>query len=311
MIGGVEPGVVRVLGGVLVALAAGSVLRYLSLHGASEAKARPLLDSLKVWWIAAAAVGLATVTGRVGATVLIAGVSGVCLHEYFRLTADGSGGRTLLVDAVVLVGAGFLLLAAGRGRAFVVLFPTAALLWICGRLVLRDDARGFLRAGGGWLLGVLLLGYAPAHAALVFADPPAANPVGGPAGWFLLLLILDQANDIVQALVGRRIGRRRVAPVLSPRKTVEGLLGGVMGTVALAVILARPLTPLGWWEAALVGLAVALSGYLGDLTISGVKRDVGVKDSGTLLPGHGGMLDRADSLLLSAPVFYYLVAVLA
>lgn len=310
MIGGVDPDLLRVLGGIFAALAAGSAARFLALHGASEAEARPLLDSLKVWWAVAAAVAVATLTGRIGAVLLLAGVSGVGLHELFRLTDDGGPGGELRVDAYVAVAVGLLLVALDEGMAFLVLFPPAIMIWICVRLVLRDRAEGFLRTGGGWLLGVLLVGYAPAHAALLFSLPPDTNPVAGPAGWFLALVVLDQTSDIVQALVGRRVGARRIAPVLSPRKTWEGFLGGVAGTVLLAMVLLPALTPLVEWESALAGLVIAGAGFVGDVTISGIKREAGVKDSGAALPGHGGMLDRADSLLLSAPVYYYLVILL-
>lgn len=310
MIGGFDPDLLRVLGGIFAALAAGSAVRFLALHGASEAEARPLLDSLKVWWVAAVAVAVATLAGRIGAVLLLAGVTAVGLHEFFRLTEAGGRRAELRIDAYVAVGVGLLLVAVDEGMAFLVLFPPVAVVWICVRLVLRDRAEGFLRASGGWLLGVLLLGYAPAHGALLFSLPPDANPVAGGGGWFLALVVLDQANDIVQALVGRRIGARRIAPVLSPRKTWEGFAGGVVGTVLLALVLLPALTPLSAWESAVAGVAIAGAGFVGDVTISGIKREAGVKDSGAVLPGHGGMLDRIDSLLLSAPVYYYLVILL-
>jgi phosphatidate cytidylyltransferase len=137
----------------------------------------------------------------------------------------------------------------------------------------------------------------------------------------LYLVLLVAISDIAQALVGRRFGRHKSAPVLSPNKSWEGFIAGVVTTTVIAVLLAPALTPLAQTPlrvgtttlaipllpAALAGLIISVMGYFGDLTISGVKRDIGVKDSGTMLPGQGGILDRIDSLIFAAPAFYYYV----
>ncbi len=138
----------------------------------------------------------------------------------------------------------------------------------------------------------------------------AGNPLGGPVGWFLYLVILTETNDIVQALVGRRVGVRHITPKVSPNKTVEGLLGGMAVTVLMSMGLAPLLTPLPPWAwPVAAGVVISLAGFLGDLNISAVKRDAGVKDSSHALPGMGGVLDRIDSLTLTAPVFYWLIVV--
>jgi phosphatidate cytidylyltransferase len=182
--------------------------------------------------------------------------------------------------------------------------------WMIGR---------FLRDAGNLYWGVIVIVYLPAHAAWLAGEPPASNPAGGGAGWLLYLVMLTEINDISQALIGRRIGRRRITPIISPHKTWEGFFGGLMTTVLLAVLLAPFLTPfsdgtrvralqsmpLVW--AATAGLLIAVVGFLGDIDISAVKRERGVKDSGTLLPGQGGILDRIDSLTFSAPCFLYYV----
>ncbi|HSG94271.1 MAG TPA: phosphatidate cytidylyltransferase, partial [Afifellaceae bacterium] len=102
-------------------------------------------------------------------------------------------------------------------------------------------------------------------------------------------------------------GRRQVAPTVSPNKTVEGLAGGILVTALIAALVGPFITPLSAGFCAFLGAALALGGFLGDLTISGVKRDLGLKDTGTLLPGHGGILDRIDSLVFTAPLFFHLV----
>ena len=103
------------------------------------------------------------------------------------------------------------------------------------------------------------------------------------------------------------LGKRKVIPKVSPNKTWEGSIGGVSTTTVLAVLLAPILTPFSWQVALLAGLLIGLAGFIGDVTISALKRDIGVKDSGSMLPGHGGILDRIDSLTYSAPLFFHFV----
>lgn len=103
------------------------------------------------------------------------------------------------------------------------------------------------------------------------------------------------------------LGRHRLAPSVSPNKTVEGFLGGAATTIALAVVLGPLLTPLSWPMSLAAGAIISVSGVLGDLTVSAVKRDLGVKDTGMMIAGHGGVLDRIDSLIFAAPLFFHFV----
>jgi phosphatidate cytidylyltransferase len=125
--------------------------------------------------------------------------------------------------------------------------------------------------------------------------------------WLLLAVFLTQFNDVAQYIWGRLFGKHPVIPKVSPKKTVEGLLGGLATTLALAVFLGPWLVPMSRLQGAVIGLIAGLGGFLGDVTISAVKRDLGIKDSGTLLPGHGGILDRVDSLLVTAPLLFHVV----
>lgn len=123
----------------------------------------------------------------------------------------------------------------------------------------------------------------------------------------LFLLTLTESNDIAQYLWGKSFGKRKVVPKVSPGKTLEGLVGGVITTMIASLIIGPLLTPLNTIQALLAGLLIGISGFCGDVVMSAIKRDVGVKDSGTLFPGHGGLLDRIDSLIFSAPLFFYFI----
>ena len=157
--------------------------------------------------------------------------------------------------------------------------------------------------------------YAFSHALFLFEVEPGGKPLVGRVGWILYLVLLTEMNDIMQAVVGRKFGKTKITPRVSPHKSLQGLIGGLITTIALSVTVAPLLTTLtaarsvaaGVAVSTLAGIVISLSGFLGDINMSAIKRDAGVKDGSTMLPGMGGMIDRIDSLTFTAPAFYYFV----
>jgi phosphatidate cytidylyltransferase len=125
-------------------------------------------------------------------------------------------------------------------------------------------------------------------------------------GLLFYVVFLAEFNDVLQFAFGKTLGRHKMMPTVSPNKTWEGFLGGFVCTCGLAVGL-RFLTPMDAWFALGAGALIATTGPAGGMIVSAIKRDAGVKDSGTLIPGHGGLLDRVDSLCFSAPVFFHYI----
>jgi len=144
-----------------------------------------------------------------------------------------------------------------------------------------------------------------ADVALAFPGAALAGPRGQNAKLLFWFVLVAELNDVLQYVWGKTLGRRPIAPHVSPNKTVEGFVGGTLSTVGVGAALwwATPFNP---WQAAGMALAVALLGFAGGLVMSAIKRDRGVKDFGTLIEGHGGVLDRIDSLCFAAPVFFHL-----
>ncbi|NJM95119.1 MAG: phosphatidate cytidylyltransferase, partial [Acaryochloridaceae cyanobacterium CSU_5_19] len=120
------------------------------------------------------------------------------------------------------------------------------------------------------------------------------------------LVVLTEGNDIAQYITGKLWGQHQILPKISPSKTRAGLGGGIVITTGLSVALAPWLTPFTLLPTLGMGLLLSLMGFIGDVTISALKRDLGIKDSGTLIPGHGGILDRIDSLTYTAPLFFHI-----
>lgn len=243
---------------------------------------------------------LLVLRGPAGPTLaLVAACLALAMLELFRML-EARGLRPLRLSGLA-VGAALFLEVAIPGGLGVPLWPLAALLLLGGVLRRGLDQDGVL-AAAATLLGAFYLGALGGSIAGLRLMKPEAD-----GAWRLTLLLATvMASDTVAFFVGHAVGRRRLAPRISPGKTLEGAVGGLAGGVAgsLAVrALGLPGIPLA--HAVALGAAVAAMGVLGDLEESLLKRWAGVKDSGTLLPGHGGMLDRLDSLLFAAPVLYY------
>ncbi|MDN6448496.1 MAG: phosphatidate cytidylyltransferase, partial [Enterobacterales bacterium] len=151
--------------------------------------------------------------------------------------------------------------------------------------------------------GMMTTVFALSHVAFLLTLPG----INANAGALLVIFLVatTELNDIAQYLWGKSLGKIKVTPKVSPNKTLAGLIGGVMTTTLLAAIFGPLLTPMDWLHSLAAGVIIGLSGFCGDVVMSAIKRDFGVKDSGKLLPGHGGILDRMDSLIYTAPLFFH------
>lgn len=316
------PALLWALGSLFACLVAGSVIRFVALRNAEAALRRQRFASLGTWWALAGVMSVGLLAGVPGICILLGIVSMLGWKEITGISAYRTVDRPAVLAGYLLIASNYLLILAGWGAAYVVFLPLVSGLVFAVLLLLTDVPQGYIRSTGGLLWGMLFLGYGLSHTAFLFTIPAAAAGPLGAAGWFLFLVILTEFNDICQALVGRAFGahkKHRIAPVISPNKTVEGFLGGMLLTVALSVLIAPWLTtfgqapgPFGLDESlrALVGpgliaVLICLAGYFGDINMSAIKRDSGVKDGSKLLPGMGGIIDRFDSLTMSAPVFVY------
>lgn len=316
----IHPTLGWMLVGVFAALGVGSLSRLVSLYGKPQDLVSKRVGSLKTWWVIAPIFAVAVLLGQIAVAVVFAIAGGLALREYAQLVSSRTEDHDLLRIASSLIPAHYLLICFGNATASMLFLPVGALVVLSISQTAAGRPDGFTRAVPMWYWGLMLLVYAPSFAVMLFSVSPGHNAEVGAVGWFLYLMILTEMNDIAQAFFGRHWGRRLIAPVVSPFKTWVGFYGGLVTTVTLAILLAPILTSFGgtgssYQEALAVGLVKAMAagllisivGYFGDINLSAVKRDVGVKDSGTLLPGQGGILDRIDSLTFTAPAFYCFV----
>ena len=199
------------------------------------------------------------------------------------------------------------LIAAERYDLFIVFIPLYATVFLPVAMLFGGQTQGYLRAIATAGVGLLVTVYLFGHLSYLLLLPDKLNPAAGSLGLMVYLVFLAQSNDVAQYICGKLVGRRRMVPGISPGKTLEGFAGGLCFTIVLAILVAPWLTPFGHGEAIFSGCLIALCGFAGDVTLSAIKRDVGIKDWSQLLPGHGGVLDRIDSLIFAAPLFFHFV----
>jgi phosphatidate cytidylyltransferase len=262
---------------------------------------------IKAWWVMTAVFLLAVAIGPLGSVILFALMSFLALREYLALSPTlRADHRVLLWLVFVVLPLNYVLVATRWYGLFAIFIPVYGFIWLQIRAALSGATEEFLdrtaRIQWGMMVAIYFLSYVPA---LLMLEIPAYSADGRNFALVMFLVLVAQASDVLQYVVGKLAGRHPVAPRLSPNKTVEGLVGGVLLASLLGAALYR-MTPFSPLSAGMMALVICLMGFAGGLIMSATKRDRGIKDFGTLLPGHGGMLDRIDSLCFSAPVFFHL-----
>jgi phosphatidate cytidylyltransferase len=261
---------------------------------------------IRSWWVMTAVFVAALASGGVGSVALFALTSFFALREFITLTPTRRADhRTLFWAFFVFAPVQYLLVGIQWYGLFVIFIPVYAFLFIPLRTALAGDTQDFLARTAKIQWGLMIAVYCVSHApALLMLQIPGYQGQG--AKLLLYLIVVVQLSDVLQYVFGKTLGKRPIVPRLSPNKTWEGTVGGI-GSAALVGALLWWVTPFSPGAAAVIALLGCLAGFAGGLVMSAIKRDRGVKDFGTLIEGHGGVLDRIDSLCFAAPVFFHVV----
>jgi phosphatidate cytidylyltransferase len=262
---------------------------------------------VRSWWVMAGVFFAAILVDMRISLVFFALLSFWALKEFVTLLETRPADHRALFWAFLAVPVQYLLVGVGWYGMFVLLIPVYMFLFLPLRLVLAGEAKGFVRSVSQlqWGLMAFVFGLSHLGALLTFPDPFSVRGVDGRT-LVLFLVFVTEMSDVLQYVWGRLFGRHKILPTISPNKTWEGFVGGVLSATALSLLI-RFLTPFPVWETLVVALLVCVVGFFGGAVMSAVKRDLGTKDFGALIPGHGGVLDRVDSLCYSAPVFFHYV----
>ncbi|TVU70085.1 MULTISPECIES: phosphatidate cytidylyltransferase [Cobetia] len=255
------------------------------------------------WWMIAILFGILVASDTVS-IVFFALLSFLALKEFFSIMPTRQADRRILLWAYLAIPIQYYWVATEWYGMFLIFIPIYVFLFLPMRAVFVGETSGFIRSLGTIHWAVMLSVLCISHIAYLL-QLPVKNEQAGGLGLVLFLIFITQFNDVCQYIWGKTLGKHKIIPKVSPKKTWEGFIGGVITVTIISGMLAPYLTPLTTGQGFIAGALIAISGFIGDVVISSVKRDLAIKDSGTLIPGHGGLLDRVDSLIYTAPLFFH------
>ncbi|RDJ09765.1 phosphatidate cytidylyltransferase [Rhizobium grahamii] len=296
--------------GIFTLLIVSSTIGYLLQRrlpaGQSNAAIENLNARIKAWWIMVILIGLAFLAGRIGVLLLFGFCSFAALREFITLTDTKRADHWALAAAFfVVLPLQYWLLWERQYGIFSIFIPVYAFLLMPIISVLRGDTERFLIriAEVQWALMICVFcaSHVPALLTLTIPGYEGRNVL-----LIAFLVIIVQLSDVLQYVWGKLFGRTKIAPSLSPSKTVEGFVGGVASATLIGAALwwITPFTP---FQSGVMAFVITMMGFFGGLVMSAIKRDRGVKDWGHLIEGHGGLIDRLDSVVFSAPIFFHIV----
>lgn len=297
------------MAGIVTILVLSSTVARVLRRRASTPQKLDVLENLtarvRSWWVMVAIFAVAFLLGKSATLALFAFASFFALREFITLTPTRRGDhKPLFLAFFVLIPIQYLLIGSDRYGIFAMFIPVYAFLLLPAFAAVADDPDDFLSRSAKIQWAVMITVYCISHApALMMLNIPGYEGQNALLVFYLVLVV--QISDVMQYVFGKLFGRTKIAPRVSPSKTVEGFVGGGLSAslIGSAMWWITPFTPL---QAFGLSAIIVLMGFLGGLTLSAVKRSLGAKDWGVMIEGHGGMLDRMDSVSFAAPIFFHL-----
>ncbi|WAH54967.1 phosphatidate cytidylyltransferase [Pseudomonas silvicola] len=294
-----------IAGLLVLASAIGWLLARRATSDSAVATIENLNQRVNAWWGMVVVFFVSYQLGGNATVVLFAFISLFALREFITLTPTRRGDHNALFAAFfILIPLQYLLIGTHWYSMFTLLVPVYAFLMLPAIAVLSQDTEAFMERTAKIQWGVMICIYCISHApALLLLDLEGFK--GQNALLLFYLMFVVQISDVLQYVFGKLFGKRKVAPLVSPSKTVEGLVGGGLAATLVGGCMYW-MTPFGFWQSLGMSLVIVVMGFVGGLVMSAIKRSLSAKDWGTMIKGHGGMLDRMDSVCFAAPIFFHL-----
>ncbi|MBF0384437.1 MAG: phosphatidate cytidylyltransferase [Candidatus Omnitrophica bacterium] len=262
---------------------------------------------VRSWWIMATVFLVAVTVNRTLTLLFFALMSFWVLKEYITILDTRRADHRALFWAFLVIPIHYYFISINWYLMFLIFIPVYVFLFLPLRLVLTEKTEGFLSSAAKIQWGLMAFVFGLSHMAYLSIMPRIGGLPSSGQTLLIFLVIVTEMNDVFQYLWGKSLGRHKILPLVSPKKTSEGFWGGIITTSVLSLFL-RFLTPFGVFETIFFAFCIAVAGFFGDVVMSAVKRDAGIKDFSNIIPGHGGALDRVDSLCYTAPIFFHLMA---
>lgn len=293
--------------GIGVILLCASIIGFvLKLVKGNNAVISNLNARINAWWVMVLVIGVAFWLGSLAVILLFFLISAFALREFITITPTTSNDYYALVFAFyIALPVQYILIGTNWYGMFSIFIPVYVFLLLPMLASLTGSTNNFLertaKVQWGLMVTVFCISCVPALLTLEIKGYEHRNLL-----LIAFLVIVVQLSDVLQYVFGKLFGKRKIAPTLSPSKTVEGFLGGVCSASLIGACLFW-ITPFSFIEAFFISLLLTLLGFMGGLVMSAIKRDHGIKDWGAMIEGHGGMLDRLDSVCFAAPIFFHIV----
>ena len=272
-----------------------------------EANLSELKMRTRSWWVMAIIFVTATLVNPLISYAAIAFLSFVALRELVSISKNvRPADRRILFWCYLAVPVQYYLAYKGHYSLFLIFIPIFMHLWLPFMLVIRGVTEDVSRSMSVLPSQLMLTVFGISHLAYLLSLPDIPGFTLGGRGLLLFVVFITQMNDVFQFTWGKLFGRHKIVPAISPNKTWEGFIGGIFTSTLMGYYL-RFLTPFTETEALIISFCVACAGFVGDVVVSAIKRDIGKKDTGDTIPGHGGILDRIDSLAMTSPLFFHIV----
>lgn len=275
-----------------------------------KANLAELKSRTKSWWMMSAIfIGAIFISYKIS-YFFLAFLSFFAFRELYSVLGFRDSDRRAIFWALLAIPIQYYLAYIGWYGAFIIFIPVIMFLLLPLRMVLKGETKGITKSMSllQWILMLSVFGIS--HLAYLLSLPPLEGFEVGGRGLLMFLIFLTEINDVMQFVWGKIFGKHKIVPKVSPNKTWEGFIGGVLSTTAIGYLLIF-LTPFTVPQVLLVSFLIAIAGFSGDIVVSAIKRDKGIKDMGDTIPGHGGVFDRIDSLSYTAPVFFHFVYYIA
>jgi phosphatidate cytidylyltransferase len=303
---GIDMAVLNVFVGIFVILILASLTSYVLQWRSREKDYTELRQRVRSWWIIIILFALAILLSRTVTIVFFGFLSFLAFKEFLTIIPTRRTDHRVLFWAYLSIPIQYIFIGYEEYGMFTIFIPVYVFLFLPIRMVIAGETKGFLKAAGVIHWGLMTTVFSISHITYLFVLPPEGSSISG-TGLVLFLVLLTQLNDVAQYIFGKSFGRKKILPKVSPNKTWEGFIGGIITTSTLSFFFAPILTPISGIASIAIGVTIAIAGFAGDVIVSALKRDLNVKDCGSILPGHGGVLDRLDSLTYTAPIFFHLV----
>lgn len=265
-----------------------------------------LVARVQSWWLMAGLFFVIIVVSNPIALMFFAFLSFWALKEYVTLLHTRPADHRSLVLMFWAIPLQYYWIGIDWYGMAIIFIPVYMFLIVPAQLVLAQETQGFVAAASQIQWGLMAFIFGLSHLGLLLTLPAVADPRVHGRTLLLFLVFVVEISDVLQYVWGKTLGRHKILPMVSPNKTWEGFLGGIASAIVCSLGM-RFLTPFSLAETCLVALLITVAGFAGGAVMSAVKRDFGVKDFGSLIPGHGGMIDRLDSLCYAAPLFFHYV----